>query len=232
MKTSLKPLKILKRIGFTILFFVGIICTYGFSAYTLSRMSVDAEENQSKEISIYILTNGVHTDIVLPIRTKHIDWSSEIKFSNTRSQDTTFQYVALGWGDRGFYLETPTWDDLKFSTAFKAAFGLSRTAIHATFYQTLKEGERCVRIEISESQYIKLIEHIKKDFQTDAQNHFVPIQTSANYGKNDAFYEAKGKYSLFYTCNTWTNNALKAAGQKACIWTPFDTGIFYQYQNK
>ena len=51
-----------------------------------------------------------------------------------------------------------------------------------------------------------------------------------DYGKNDAFYEATGRYSLFHTCNTWTNNALKIAGQKACVWTPFDTGIFYHYQ--
>ena len=32
---------------------------------------------------------------------------------------------------------------------------------------------------------------------------------------NDAFYEAKGRYSLFFTCNTWTNNALKICKQKA-----------------
>jgi hypothetical protein len=39
-----------------------------------------------------------------------------------------------------------------------------------------------------------------------------------------------GSYNLFHTCNTWTNDALKAGGQKACWWTPFDAGIFRQYQ--
>lgn len=54
------------------------------------------------------------------------------------------------------------------------------------------------------------------------------INTNAVYGKTDAFYEAKGKYSLFKTCNTWTNNALKASEQRACVWTIFQSGIFYQ----
>ncbi|HXU27639.1 MAG TPA: DUF2459 domain-containing protein, partial [Bacteroidia bacterium] len=49
-------------------------------------------------------------------------------------------------------------------------------------------------------------------------------------GDNDSFYEAVGVYGLFYTCNTWANNGLKYCGQKACLWTPFEKGIFYQYR--
>ena len=45
--------------------------------------------------------------------------------------------------------------------------------------------------------------------------------SSAAYGKNDAFYEAKGSYSLFYTCNSWVNENLKEVGLKACRWTLF-----------
>ncbi|MCX6352889.1 MAG: DUF2459 domain-containing protein, partial [Bacteroidetes bacterium] len=36
--------------------------------------------------------------------------------------------------------------------------------------------------------------------------------------------------SLFYTCNTFTNQALKAGGLKACLWPPFDKGIFKKYE--
>jgi hypothetical protein len=51
-----------------------------------------------------------------------------------------------------------------------------------------------------------------------------------SYGKHAAFYEAKGSYNLFYTCNTWANQALKAANQKAALWTVLDKGIFYHYE--
>ena len=57
------------------------------------------------------------------------------------------------------------------------------------------------------------------------------IPTKSVYGTNDAFYEAKGHYSLFYTCNSWANQALKAAHQKAALWTISDTGILQHYNN-
>lgn len=224
--------KILKITGLTILTLVCLIGIYLGSAYVLSRMSVDRENQTQNDMTIYILTNGVHTDLVLPIKTAQIDWSQEVKFANTTGKDSLFEYVAFGWGDKGFYLETPTWADLKASTAFKAAFALSTSAIHATFYKRMVEGADCVKINISKEQYSRLVKYIQESFTTDTQGHLMYIQTNANYGKEDAFYEAKGSYNLFHTCNTWANNGLKSCGQKASLWTPFDTGIFYQYSSK
>lgn len=225
-----KLLKLLKIAGFTVLTFVSLVLLYLLSAYMLSRISTDKEPTASNDISIYILTNGVHTDLVLPIKTEQMDWSKEIQFVHIRSQDTAMQYIALGWGDKGFYLETPTWADLKFSTAFNAAFALGSSALHATFYKTLKEGKGCVKISISKEQYARLVHYIHESFDKDADGHFQNIPTKAVYGANDAFYEAKGSYSLFHTCNTWANKGLKSCGQKAALWTPFDTGIFYHYK--
>lgn len=68
--------------------------------------------------------------------------------------------------------------------------------------------------------------------QTDIAGTPIAVSRAKPYGDHDAFYEAKGRYSLFHTCNTWANNALKACGQKACWWTPFSTGIRYQYGQK
>ena len=137
--------KLVKYLLYTLLSFVGFFAFYLLSAYVLSRIGVDKEPNISQEVSIYILTNGVHTDLVMPIKHELMDWSKEVKFENTVSQDTVAQYLAVGWGDKGFYLQTPTWADLKFSVAFKAATGLSTTAIHATYYQTMKEDTNCVK---------------------------------------------------------------------------------------
>ena len=222
--------RFLKTLLFAFLFLILFIGLYAGSAFVFSRMSTAREPVDSKDVTIYILTNGVHTDIVMPLKNELADWRSEVKFSNTLSKDTAFNYVAMGWGDKGFYLETPTWADLKASVAFNAAFGLSTSAIHATFYKELKEDSTCVKINISKDQYARLINYVKNSFKPDQQGHYQYIKTNANYGNNDAFYEAAGSYSLFHTCNTWANNALKSCGQKASFWTPFDTGIFYQYK--
>ena len=158
----MKLKKLLKYFLFSLLIFIGLIGVYLFSAFCLSIITVDKEANTSNDVEIYIKTNGVHTDIVVPVKSEQIDWNEDIKikFDHIASKDSTLQFLALGWGDKGFYLETPTWPDLTFKTAFKAAFGLSNTAIHATFYRSMTEDASCKKITISHSQYARLIEFI------------------------------------------------------------------------
>ncbi len=203
---------------------------YLLAAFVLSRISIAAAPGTKKEVDIYIFTNGVHTDLVLPAKNGQLNWMDFVSPANTVANDTTAQFIAFGWGDKGFYLETPTWADLKWSTAFKAAFWLSTAAMHVTYYQQMQEGSDCRKISISRAQYARLVHFIKSSFKTNAAQRPVFIKTNANYGLSDAFYEAEGRYSLLYTCNTWANNGLKSCGQKACVWTIFDTGIFYQYR--
>lgn len=230
-KVNINNLKKIFKIAFKVLLgFVAFISLYLLLAFSLSRISIDGEPNTKEEITIYILSNGVHTDLVLPIRSELHDWSKEVKFSNTVSKDTAFNYLAMGWGDKGFYLETPAWSELKASVAFKAAFALSTTAIHTTYYKTMTENETCKKIKISKEQYKRLTDYILESFQKDKEGHLINIATKAVYGKDDAFYEAHGSYSMLHTCNTWANNGLKKCGQKHCFWTPFDTGIFLNYK--
>lgn len=226
----MKKISIRKLFSRIILSLLGIILTYLFLGYFIPFIEVSAKETtEPKVVELYILTNGVHTDLVVPVKTKQIDWSEDIPFRNTLSKNSNFKYVAFGWGDKGFYLDTPTWADLKFSTAFNAAFWLSESAIHSTFYNTMTEGEDCKKIMITESQYQDLVDFIQIKFDRDTNGNTILIETDAVYGSDDAFYDAKGKYSFLYTCNTWANDGLKVAGQKAALWTLSDFGIFQHY---
>lgn len=229
MPASLK--KLFRFTGYTILFVIAFVGIYLLAAFCLSRITVSKEENTVPEVAIYIKTNGVHTDIVVPVKNHITDWSRSLPFDHTHLKDTSaIQWLAMGWGDKGFYLQTPTWADLKFSTAFKAAFALSTTAMHTTYYVAMKEDSSCKKIMMSTDQYKRLVTYLQQAFQQDAGGQPVPIITNANYNNADAFYEGTGRYSLFKTCNSWANAALKTCGQKACLWTAFDTGIFLKYE--
>lgn len=83
---------------------------------------------------------------------------------------------------------------------------------------------------ISKKQYLELVKFIDAKFDRDTNGSYILIPTKAVYSDNDAFYDAKGSYSFLNTCNTWANDALKAAGQKAAWWTPTDYGIFLHYK--
>lgn len=222
--------KIIVVLGKVLLGIILFFVLYLLTAFCLSRITVNQEVDTKEEISIYILTNGVHTDIVTPIRTSTIDWSKKINYSHIKSKDSAFKYIAFGWGDKGFYLETPEWKDLKFSVAFKAATGLSSSAMHTTYYKNMIVGDDCREIKISIEQYKRLVNFIDKSFSQNKEGSYINIVTDAVYGNDDAFYEGTGSYSLFYTCNTWANNVLKHSGQKSCLWTIFDTGIFLKYK--
>ena len=71
-------------------------------------------------IKLYVVSNAVHADIIVPTTTSVVDWYAT--FGNAKfTKDVSDQsHVAFGWGDRGFFLETETWDDLKLSTAANA----------------------------------------------------------------------------------------------------------------
>ena len=140
------------------------------------------------------------------------------------------QYIAIGWGDRGVYMEMPTWDDLTFSLAMNAAFLPSETVMHATYYSDMKVDEKCVQFFLSEDQYRSLVEYIFTGFQQDENGNFKFIKSDGVYGKNDAFYEGTSSYNLFYTCNSWTNDGLKAARTKAVKWSPFDDALLDLYR--
>ena len=222
--------RFLKYAGRCSIAFIALIGLYFLIAFCCSRITVNANPSNAKEIAIYIMTNGVHTDIVVPAVSAEINWTKEISYKNTLEADSTFQYLAMGWGDKKFYLETPEFSDLKLSNGLRAISGLSTSAIHTTYYKNIREDASCKKIILSKAQYRQLIDYILNSFKKDETGHLINVKSNIHYDIGDAFYEAKGSYSIFKTCNTWANAALKACGQKSCLWTIFDTGIFLKYQ--
>lgn len=63
----------------------------------------------------------------------------ELPFENTISMRSDYVYLSVGWGDKGFYLDTPTWAEPETFTAFKAVFLVSESAMHCTYYFEMKE---------------------------------------------------------------------------------------------
>lgn len=233
MSYSLTIIKLLIFCAKVLLVTLCLLMVYGLAVWLLPYIVVNKNAGKSGEadVTIYIKTNGVHTDIVMPVKNAQMDWTTLIKYEHTDAKDTTMQYVGVGWGDKGFYLQTPEWKDLKFSVAFKAMFHLGSSALHATFYKKLVTGEDCKEIKITWAEYRKLADFISGTFEKDDAGNAIHIpSTDDGYGDADAFYEAKGRYDLFNTCNTWANRALKACDQKACLWTALDKGIFYHYR--
>ena len=161
-------------------------------------------------IRIYVVSNEVHADIIVPVRTSQIDWLDEFKDANFEFEIAGYSHVAIGWGDKGFFLETPTWDDFKLSIAANALLLPSGSCIHVAFTNPEYHGN-ATSVVISEEQYEKLVLFLKNSFQRDKANGPIQIDGHA-YGVSDAFFEAKGRYHWLNTCNSWVGRALKRTG--------------------
>ncbi len=216
-----------KRIASRLLLgFLVLLLLYTLALFVFPKIRFDASNANSGEgiVQCFLKSNGSHVDIVMPIRTDSFDWSQILSQKDIEYKDSVFAWVAFGWGDKNFYLNTPTWGDLTFSTAFNAAFWLSTGAIHVTYYAALEKSENCLPFELSKEQAGKLFEFIAQDFQLSS-GKVMHIPTERVYGPRDAFYDSNKRYSVFHTCNTWVNDAFKFSGYQHCLWTALEFGV-------
>lgn len=222
MGTGKKALKILKKILKWILYILLIPITYFLVAFLLTWMTVDREIKISiSDQTIYLNTNGVHLDVIIPRKNLSQELLADIQYSETE------QYFSFGWGDENFYINTPTWDDLTFSNAFSAMFLSSPTLMHVARYSQTRSN--WVEIKVNSIELKKLNAYIVKTFKTNEKGQKIILE-GKGYSSIDDFYKAKGSYSCFNTCNTWVNSAFKESGLKACVWTPFDYGLLNKYK--
>jgi len=177
-------------------------------------------------IPVYVRTNGVHADLVVPTRYGAVDWSLEFPAAHMRSLAAATDWIAFGWGDRGFMIETPTWSDLRPGTAIVALSGAGSGAMHVEYIET-PLAYRVRRVRLSPPEYERLASYVRGSFVRDATGGVRRID-AAGYGGSDAFYEAIPRYTFWYTCNEWTRRALAAAGVRTPLWAPFDTAIMLQ----
>lgn len=220
--------RFLKVFALGLLIFVAVYVG-GFYALSLvpstgySLEEQEKEQDTTEKIVVYLSTNGVHTDFVVPVTTEVLDWHTRIAVPSK-----AIRWLAFGWGDRGFYIDTPTWSDLSVSTALTALSGIGESAMHVSAYTQIVEDEDVVPLTLTPKEYQALVQYIDASFEK-SENKYQRIEVEG-YGAYDAFYQARGSYSLFYTCNTWVNQGLKQINQKAALWTLHDQGIFRHYK--
>lgn len=217
--------KFLKIVLYPILVLVMAIVIYFLTAFIAMLIPINPPRiSESNDIEIFVQTNGLHADLVLPSKNHIQDWEELLPLNReTRGQ---IKYIAIGWGEKNFYLNTPTMSDLTFPTLVKALFIPSEAAMHVEHrrYRPSKSDD-VSSIIISEEMYQELVDYILEYFVIEDGDP--KIYPDRGYHEYDDFYAAYGKYHMFWTCNNWTNTGLKKIGVKNSLWTPMDWGVFY-----
>lgn len=169
-------------------------------------------------VRIYVMDNGIHTDLVLPIFAEPDGWSNLVRpqdFADPATANAT--HLSFGWGDRDFYLNTPTWWDVNPILVARAMVGAGETVVHVERMYEPQPGRSVRAVTLRPEEYARLAGFIRATF---GEGEPVP-----GYGGSDVFYPGTGRYTLFNTCNNWTGRGLRTAGVTTGLWTPFTWGV-------
>jgi uncharacterized protein (TIGR02117 family) len=179
-------------------------------------------------IPIFVVSNGFHSDVVVPLRElqTETDWLQKLGQPAWTSQFGQYAFVAFGWGNEGFFLDSYGRHFPHVGTTLRAALP-SPTLMHVGFYPSAPAGSRVVPLLISAAQYRALVQYIAASFQADSLGHYT-LRNPAGYTSHDFFFRAKGRYHLLRTCNDWTNQTLSEAGIRAAWKAPLAASVLYQ----
>jgi len=175
---------------------------------------------------IYLADNGIHADLVLPVRAQGLDWAPYFPADDFAAPPPSPRFIAFGAGERRVYLDTPRWRDIRLSTIWHALMGGERV-IHVEYVASPTTGFREIRLRPAE--YRRLWAAIRAELELGPNGRPKHIN-HPGYGPSDAFYRGLGKASALRTCNSWTADRLRLAGVETSLWPPFVQGLVWRYR--
>ena len=170
-----------------------------------SRTSVPMPTTAA-DYPVYLVSNGVHINLVLPLYNDIADWRDRLPESEPGD------WVYIGWGSRAFYTQVPTWADLT-----------PQVAAQALFYDDAVLYVRPAAIPIADAKHLRKMRMCQQELQSVSQDiaHQFADTTPVSVFPN--FYPAQGHYTPLMTCNEWMR--LRLQHRSMPLWSPFDQAI-------
>ncbi|PIW54796.1 MAG: DUF2459 domain-containing protein [Sphingomonadales bacterium CG12_big_fil_rev_8_21_14_0_65_65_10] len=201
--------------------FLGLVMLWNWAGSSIPR-NAGAEPAESG-VEILLATNGIHTELVLPVTSPQKDWRETFPSIDNDYPGRAITHIGVGWGDREVFLENPSWGDLEARTVWRIATTGGPGVVRVDHLTNPGPGPNKRPIRLSERQYAALVAAIEAELAPAPAGRERPVLTG--FRAQDRFYDARADYTLGNTCNQWTSDRLADAGVETGYWTPFAGGV-------
>jgi len=188
-------------------------CLFLFLLITTGCLSPVAElypeDEEERPIPIYLISHGWHVGIA-------IESTYILEKMPDHDKMPTAEYLKFGWGDGKYYTES----DAGFGLLLRAALWPSRSVLHVVGIDIPLDryfmGSDIIKVQITQLGADEFAKFVSDRFRRDDEGN-VQFNSEGLY-TNSSFFEARGRYYLPKTSNTWTARALRRTGYPI---TPF-----------
>ena len=162
-----------------------------------------ASPDEPRTETIYVIGRGWHTDIGVAA-TRVTD---ELEPLRRLFPGTTI--FTFGFGARAWLLDTRKGLDDVVQALLPAPGAILVTALRASPTEAFG-ADHVVKLAVTQAGFDRLLRFLAASFQLD-RNGAPRLLTAGPY-MGSAFYAAAPIYDAVHTCNTWTAQAIRAAG--------------------
>lgn len=178
-----------------------------------------------RNVTIYVASNGFHSDIVLPTVSEGRDWRPLLAASPLTEPYRDAPWVAFGWGAETAYTELGTLADLSLGLILKST-AFDRSVVHVQPVAAVRTGTDLRSFTISEASYRGLVDHVEASLQLDEVGGPM-ILAGVSHGNGDAFLRGRDRFWLLRSCNVWVGEGLRKAGLPIGLWTPLAQSLMW-----
>jgi uncharacterized protein (TIGR02117 family) len=157
--------------------------------------------SKSDEVTIYVVSHGWHTGIVVPRN----QLGEHLAF--VPKQLGEYPFYEFGWGEKDFY-QAPENTVL---LALQAALWIDDSTMHVATMPMPPTEYFTVTLHVSTQGLRNLTDAIAASFATDSSGKAIYTRGGL-YGERSGFFDGVGSYHFFNTCNTWTARMLNTGG--------------------
>lgn len=164
-----------------------------------------ADDDAPRTRLIQVASNGWHTAIVV--------LAPALADTGLLPEAEDFPGAAFfefGWGDRVYYPAKEKTIGMTLSAALVPTPAVMHMAGLAAAPRDGGSSREVVAVPLTEAGFLNLVEALAAEFERPAGGRAVSVSRGLYPGSR--FYNARGEFHLFNTCNTWTARMLRAAG--------------------